>query len=1085
MRKLSLTVLTVICALCLAFGIGLMSNAYTAKADTVGITPTLSETKVLISTAQDKMLLATAIKNYGDVYEIGYTFTGDVQPTLHATDTYYTSITGGSDTLTPSDIFGENWASDGVGMIIWEIPFSAGTAYEYKAYALVGDRNGNNQLVVPAHEVRITPETATSKTFYSVTVSSNDANYGSVDKTDVLVPGGSAVSVSNNVITVGGIAITATAADENCRFYDFGGAPQTVTANTDITANFTRFAHRETYKVGLAKCEGGTSYTDCSYIDFGEYVDGGKVTVEFSGKYKPNVQFFAEGVTKQMKTAPKAGIMFSDDAIGSDYRIWPNTVVDSGAIVANNVELKKIAYNNLTDGKNYVLEITCVKGETVYEITVKLSEKSGETLTDVASYTGTRAALPDNAGTHIVVYGSRITGLNNLNITVEGNEVVPCNAAYKVSLGGCAGGTSYTDCSYIDFGEYVDGGKVTIECSGKYKPQVQFFAEGVTKQMKTNTKAGIMFSDDAVGVDYRIYPNTVVDSGAIVSGIANLTSMAYSNLADGKYVLEITCVKISTSYQIEVKLFVKDATTGELTEVSAYTSALSASDLPANTGTHIVVYGSRIGALNNLNITVESKKKSSLNPSQNSLNSLQKYNDNQEYLIYAYHSPVPANETSNGVDQRTVEGYKQHLDGGFNVLLIQANDPYYGSFATSQLKKNLDNARLSGYDKVIITDMRLHSLSSRTEPFIGDGKDYATFEDFVSQVELWTDEYRYYRGGMVVGVQLVDEPAYNVLPQLGQVYKAIKTVWPECFIQANLLPLDNTAASGRYVPDGFTGTADQAYEQYLTAFCEYTGATNITMDSYPIRGAQSNGYYFITDTHMRCLQIMQKVAKVYGCDIGAVANACETRDSLGNVKLKLPDQDEMFWQVNVYMGYGSKSFSYYTYCIKPGDEQTEGSCFVGRDGDTTDMYTYMTEIHREMQTFAPVIMNFDYNTYGYYYNEGTVTCGTVYLTHAYGETNSKNFTALQDVTVDNNDVAFVTELIDSENNQYMYMLMNPQHPSNSVKCNIDLHTVMSFDTSYTKLEVWKEGEMTIVDLVDGKATFDLEAGHAVFVIPTR
>ncbi len=476
--------------------------------------------------------------------------------------------------------------------------------------------------------------------------------------------------------------------------------------------------------------------------------------------------------------------------------------------------------------------------------------------------------------------------------------------------------------------------------------------------------------------------------------------------------------------------------------------------------------------------------------STSNVNPSQKYygDSDREYLIYAYHSPVPASETLNGVDQRTVEGYKQHLDGGFNVLLIQANDPYSGNFETSQLKKNLDTAKQAGYDKVIVTDTRLHSLSSRTDAIIGKGKTYETFDDLVKKVKSWTDEYRYYQGGMVIGVQLVDEPAYNVLPQLGQVYKAIKKVWPECFIQANMLPLDTSAASGRYAPTSFSGSAEAAYEQYLTDFCRYSGATNITMDSYPIRMKLGpNGYedasYSITSVHMRCLQIMQKVAKVYGCTIGTVANACELKDTSGTIKLKGPNEDEMYWQDNVYMGYGSKSFSYYTYCSKPDNLHTDGTSFVDRNGNTTEMYTYMTRIHQEMQDFAPVIMNFDYNTFGYYYNRGTVEFGVSYLTSDPDDENYKNFAALKDVTVEDNDAAFVTELIDTKNNQYMYMLMNPQHPSNSKYTDLDLHAVMSFASSYTKLEVWKEGKMTLVDLSDGKATFDIEAGHAVFVIP--
>ena len=252
MKKLSLTVFTVICALCMAFGVSLMANVNKVSAD-AGTSPTLSATKVMVSTAQDKMLLATAIKDYSDVYEVGYTFTGEITPTISENKKFYTSITSGLTTLLPADIFDEVWAAnDGVGMIIWEIPFSAGTSYGYKPYALVGDRVGDN-LVIPATENRVTPENATEKTFYTVTVLANDAEYGSVSKASVVVPSGAAVSVSENVITVGGVAITATATDATAQYtYGFTGftsvsdIPETITANTAITANFTRTTNQYT-----------------------------------------------------------------------------------------------------------------------------------------------------------------------------------------------------------------------------------------------------------------------------------------------------------------------------------------------------------------------------------------------------------------------------------------------------------------------------------------------------------------------------------------------------------------------------------------------------------------------------------------------------------------------------------------------------------------------------------------------------------------------------------------------------------------------------------------------------------------------
>lgn len=189
MKKVSITLFTFVCAICMILGVAFM-NVNTAKADTTGTTPTLSETKVMVSNEQDKMLLATAIKNYADVYKVGYEFTGDVTTTIAETNKYYTSISCGSDTLTPEDIFDESWAGDAdIGMIIWEVDFEVATSYEFKAYALVGNRTDGGELYIPAEEVKVAPAEATTRAFYNVTFNTNG---GSVIGDQMVIGGTSA-----------------------------------------------------------------------------------------------------------------------------------------------------------------------------------------------------------------------------------------------------------------------------------------------------------------------------------------------------------------------------------------------------------------------------------------------------------------------------------------------------------------------------------------------------------------------------------------------------------------------------------------------------------------------------------------------------------------------------------------------------------------------------------------------------------------------------------------------------------------------------------------------------------------------------
>ena len=245
MKKLNVSILAFICAVCMAFSVITFMNANVVKAD-AGVTPTLSATKVMVSKNADKMLLATAIKDKEDVYKVGYTYSVDGEAKEVQEVFYYTSISSGTTTLTPADIFEEAWVSEeGVGMIISEIDFATATAYEYKAFALVGDRNDQGQLVEPAEEVRVTPETSTSKTFYSVEF---DTDGGDAIATQI-VPAGTPASALAGFVPV--------KLGYNFTKWQLGGndipSGATVTENATLKAVYTEvdYSAYSTYEVSV------------------------------------------------------------------------------------------------------------------------------------------------------------------------------------------------------------------------------------------------------------------------------------------------------------------------------------------------------------------------------------------------------------------------------------------------------------------------------------------------------------------------------------------------------------------------------------------------------------------------------------------------------------------------------------------------------------------------------------------------------------------------------------------------------------------------------------------------------------------
>ena len=119
----------------------------------------------------------------------------------------------------------------------------------------------------------------------------------------------------------------------------------------------------------------------------------------------------------------------------------------------------------------------------------------------------------------------------------------------------------------------------------------------------------------------------------------------------------------------------------------------------------------------------------------------------------------------------------------------------------------------------------------------------------------------------------------------------------------------------------------------------------------------------------------------------------------------------------------------------------------------------------------------------YYYTKPS-SYSTLHLSSAFGANEEQDkFSELSDVKVGTSQMAMVTELKDENSGRYMYMLMNPQAPSNAKFSDVSLNATLDFGSKYKAVKIWYKGESKLAPLVNGKIDFDLSAGYAVFVMP--
>ncbi|MBE5739859.1 MAG: hypothetical protein E7349_03265 [Clostridiales bacterium] len=457
-----------------------------------------------------------------------------------------------------------------------------------------------------------------------------------------------------------------------------------------------------------------------------------------------------------------------------------------------------------------------------------------------------------------------------------------------------------------------------------------------------------------------------------------------------------------------------------------------------------------------------------------------------------------------GEDFRTVERIKEYKNAGMTIYFPQAVAAYYGQdYETSETKKALDMAVEAGMDKVIVLDTRIQALSKPsfgTEEqieekikdgtildeagLIGEGKQFATEAELDAKIAEYMAPYKDHEA--FYGVMLGDEPFFYHATNYGEVYRSIKRVNPDCFIQYNLNPISSAMSVGlldKLCPpleedegDGMTLEEKKffRYEKYIRMFMEATGADYIQYDQYPLKSADSVDNYYILG-----MQLVSKLAKEYNAEFYFVSQTYGQTDGQSNPR-RLSEAD-LYWLNNMSVGFGIKQMSYFTYWTK-SDNNTEhfidGNSFLTWYGEKTNIYHWMKKIMAEEQKLAPTILNFDYTTSKVYMKTPTVFNSM----HALRTLDTAKFTALKEVGI-NKEVALVTELYDDEKQNYMYMVQNVVDPANKGSKAYQT-TVLTFDEEYTHVVKFVKGERSIVKLEKGgKLTLKHKPGEATYVIP--
>ncbi len=392
------------------------------------------------------------------------------------------------------------------------------------------------------------------------------------------------------------------------------------------------------------------------------------------------------------------------------------------------------------------------------------------------------------------------------------------------------------------------------------------------------------------------------------------------------------------------------------------------------------------------------------------------------------------------------------------------------TWETSNAKRALDLCEKVGL-KMVLQDDWLMNLSDANkkseESFLHD---YPNVESLINDIRTCMP---YVSHPAFYGVELKDEPAdsQEAADRYGLIYRAIKAVYPDIYVHCNLHP-DRSA-------------------EYYAMYIEAMGIDYLMYDQYPM------SEYGISGLYLEDLIRNVKLSVEKGVDFQFVTQALKILSSDGNSNnnFRSLDERDLYWLVNMLIGFGADTIYYYTYYTPQSEDYEDGYSFIDKDGNKTHVYEALQKIMTEMQRLAPVILDYDFNGAGVYFDRScacpdrNVQGGHIQI-NPYGTENGVNivnddFAKITNVSVDSSqsktNVALVTELKNYGN--YMYMVQDITDPNWSCNKNAEKSTVtLTFSSDVDEIIVYTNGVPQRVVLSGNTYKVTQMAGEAVYIV---
>ncbi len=407
----------------------------------------------------------------------------------------------------------------------------------------------------------------------------------------------------------------------------------------------------------------------------------------------------------------------------------------------------------------------------------------------------------------------------------------------------------------------------------------------------------------------------------------------------------------------------------------------------------------------------------------------------------------------------TEESFTLYKEAGLNTLLMvnhalekdSGEKQFY--LGSERTMKSLELCKKVGINAVI---QYADWIAAAVE-----GEDYYGDTPFSNH-----DVYGDYKD-IITGVSIVDEPKADHLERFGDkaFIEDFKKVYPNATFQGNLIPI--TAGSHNWGYQTYEDMLDMFAEKFMEPFDN----PYISVDVYPFHlQAPDTDLYYAAN-----YELIAKKAKEYSAETTFILQS-----STGNEFEAELEEGDMRWQINSAIAFGADNLQYYCYAVPQSfkedgttDEAMYNYCILNPDNTPSNLYYYLQDIHKEIQSYAGVVLSYDWDAVKGI--EGSKESAYRASGVAFNEfKNAKHFvkaTATHDLIVSR---------FTSKTYGEAYMFVNFAERGGNNKINVKFKDCRAVAVYGGK---GYSGTPEIIELEDGKFTRELPYGDGIFVTP--